>query len=594
VTSYIYDKRGNLTSVTDANGNTTTYEYDTQNRQTKTISPDSGTTTNTFDLNGNLKTKTDANGIIITYNYDAANRLINIIFPETAQNITYTYDTCPNGKSKLCDMTDPSGTTHYEYDGKGQVAKETKVIDNVTYMTEYGYDKNNNLKTMKYPSGLVITYNYSNDRIISVLKDTDTIASNINYKPFGGITSLTYGNNLQQTTGFDQRYRITSIATGAIQNLTYSYDDNGNITGITNVLDPTKNKTYGYDALNRLTGATGTWGSLTYSYDGVGNRQTETNNTNETTYAYTTNRLNSTTGTKVYAFGYDMNGNTITENARQYVYNQNQRLIKVSDGGVTKGEYVYNGNGQRVKKTTSETVIYHYDLQGKIMAESMPTGTITSEYVFLNSSPFAKIKSGNVYYYHTDHLGTPQKMTNMAGSVVWQGEFLPFGEPFSITGTITNNLRFPGQYYDSETGLNYNYYRDYNPMIGRYISEDPIGFKGGINFFAYVKNNPIRFIDADGLGGCGPGSGIGDWLVPDYPYGNNFTECCDEHDDCYGCKGKKAGKTKTDCDFQFCKCLLKKCLFSFPAMIPCPSLEYCLAVTFGGGTAFHNGRKCCP
>jgi hypothetical protein len=136
--------------------------------------------------------------------------------------------------------------------------------------------------------------------------------------------------------------------------------------------------------------------------------------------------------------------------------------------------------------------------------------------------------------------------------------------------------------------------RYYNPALQRVISEDPIGLKGGINFYSYVKNSPLRFNDAEGLGGCGPGSGIGDWLVPDYPYGNNFTKCCDEHDDCYGCKGKKEGKTKADCDLQFCKCLVNKCLFSFPSMISCPSLEYCLAVIFGGGSAFHSGRKCCP
>jgi uncharacterized protein RhaS with RHS repeats len=74
----------------------------------------------------------------------------------------------------------------------------------------------------------------------------------------------------------------------------------------------------------------------------------------------------------------------------------------------------------------------------------------------IGGNPFAKIEGGNVYHYQHDHLGTPQKMTDSSASVVWYGEFLPFGEPLSITGTITNNLRFPGQYYDEETGLHYN------------------------------------------------------------------------------------------------------------------------------------------
>ncbi len=101
---------------------------------------------------------------------------------------------------------------------------------------------------------------------------------------------------------------------------------------------------------------------------------------------------------------------------------------------------------------------------------------------------------------HTDHLGTPQKMTDSSGVVVWAADYKPFGEVNITTNTITNNLRFPGQYYDVETGLNYNYYRDYNPVIGRYIESDPMGLIGGMNsLFPYVGNNPIRRMDPLGL-----------------------------------------------------------------------------------------------
>ncbi len=100
---------------------------------------------------------------------------------------------------------------------------------------------------------------------------------------------------------------------------------------------------------------------------------------------------------------------------------------------------------------------------------------------------------------HNDHLGTPQKMTDSSGTVVWAADYKPFGEATITVGTITNNLRFPGQYFDAETGLNYNYFRDYNPVIGRYIEKDPIGFRGGINLFAYVGGNPINRRDSRGL-----------------------------------------------------------------------------------------------
>jgi RHS repeat-associated protein len=104
-----------------------------------------------------------------------------------------------------------------------------------------------------------------------------------------------------------------------------------------------------------------------------------------------------------------------------------------------------------------------------------------------------------IYIYHNDHLGTPQKMTDASGTVVWAADYKPFGEATITVSTITNNLRFPGQYYDAETGLNYNYFRDYNAIIGRYIESDPVGLWSDINLFNYVNNAPTTSIDPSGL-----------------------------------------------------------------------------------------------
>jgi len=138
------------------------------------------------------------------------------------------------------------------------------------------------------------------------------------------------------------------------------------------------------------------------------------------------------------------------------------------------------------------------------MAESTSAGTITAEYAYLNGQPLAKIESNNVYYYHNDHLGTPIVMTDSSGTTVWLGEFKPFGEPVSVTGTFTNNLRFPGQYYEEETDLHYNYYRDYNSVLGRYVQADPIGLQAGVNLFVYALDNPNRYVDFKGLKSCCP------------------------------------------------------------------------------------------
>ncbi len=498
ITTFSYDKRGNVITVTDPSSITTTYEYDGRNMLVKTASADTGATTYTHDANGNRKTRTDANGITKSYAYDELNRLKAVYFPDSAQNITYAYDTCTNGKGNLCWMQDQSGNTTYSFSAKGQIARETKVIDESSYITEYSYDKNNNFTAIKYPSGRVITYTYANDRPASVLQNNTPLALNVTYKPFGGISSLTYGNNVTQTISYDQQYRFTSIKAGTIQDIVYSYDSNWNITGIINNLDVEKNKTYTYDALDRLATANGPWGALTYTYDVVGNRLTEAAGANQTTYTYEANRLKTAVGGKNLALAYDNNGNTAIENLRQYIYNQNQRLVKVTDSGIVKGEYVYNGDGQRVMKSVGgQTTIFIYDINGNMISESAG-GTLT-DYVFFNRRPLAKIDGSSVYYYHNDHLGTPQKMSDGRGTVVWYGEFLPFGEPLSIEGIITNNLRFPWQYFDEETGLNYNYFRDYKPIIGRYIQADPVGLFGGVNRFVYVRNRPITRRDTYGL-----------------------------------------------------------------------------------------------
>jgi len=156
--------------------------------------------------------------------------------------------------------------------------------------------------------------------------------------------------------------------------------------------------------------------------------------------------------------------------------------------------------------------------------ESDTLGNTQTEYVWLGNQRLATINGTGTYYSHNDHLGTPQLMTNSAGTTVWQADYDPFGKATVTTATVENNLRFPGQYYDSETGNHYNYFRDYDPSTGRYVQSDPIGLRGGFNkiqnstidrknstrlnldlqgplnhLYVYTGNNPTGFIDPLGL-----------------------------------------------------------------------------------------------
>jgi RHS repeat-associated protein len=112
----------------------------------------------------------------------------------------------------------------------------------------------------------------------------------------------------------------------------------------------------------------------------------------------------------------------------------------------------------------------------------------------------AAVANGKLYYVHTDHLGTPKVLTDETGNVVWRAVHDPFGRATVEAGSsVEMNVRFPGQYYDGETGLHYNYFRTYDPGTGRYLESDPIGLKGGLNSYAYVSSNPLRFVDLNGL-----------------------------------------------------------------------------------------------
>jgi RHS repeat-associated protein len=480
VTTTTYDTQDNPASVTDARSNATQYTYDDFGRKNRTISPDTGTTTNVYDEAGNLTQSTDARNTVTNYAYDALNRITSIQFPaDSTQNITYTYDSTQvsYGKGRLTGRTDPSGTYTFSYDAQGNMVQEVKTINSVSYTTQYTYNKNNILTSVTYPSGRVVNYtlNTATQRVsgITMTKSgtTSTLASSITYTPFGGITSLTYGNNLSLTQTYDTQYRISSIILGSILNLAYNYDANGNITSIVDSVNP---------PLSNTPGIPGAY-----------------------TYPSTSNKLSDITGPPATTYTYDNNGNILTQNNRSFSYDLSNQITSISDNSTQIAAYTYNGLRQRVKKvvTGGDTTIYHYDTQGHLIAETNASGVILVEYVYLGDQPLAMIRpTEQVYYYHNDHLGTPQVMTNSTGTVAWKAAYNAFGNAtIDTSSTITNNIRFPGQYYDAETGLHYNWNRYYDPNTGRYITADPIGLAGGINLFGYVGNDPVNLVDPEGL-----------------------------------------------------------------------------------------------
>ena len=110
-------------------------------------------------------------------------------------------------------------------------------------------------------------------------------------------------------------------------------------------------------------------------------------------------------------------------------------------------------------------MIYHYNLDGLLISETTSGGATIREYVYIDGQPLALLENGQVYYYHLNHLGTPQKLSDANQQVVWQGDYQPFGRANVVVNSVANNIRFPGQYFDLETEHYYNYYRDYDTTI---------------------------------------------------------------------------------------------------------------------------------
>lgn len=194
-----------------------------------------------------------------------------------------------------------------------------------------------------------------------------------------------------------------------------------------------------------------------------------------------------------------------------YTYNNAGQLSEARLSGMLQASYLYNAQGQRTRKSTaSGTTVYHYDLKGRLIGETRSDGTMLRAYVWTGEAPLAQIDRNllgqeTVVYLHADHQGTPRLATNSAGTVVWRwvgsafGDVSPNEDPDNDGGLTVVNLRYEGQYFDSETGFHYNWNRYYDPRTGRYISSDPIGLAGGLNSYAYVNNNPLRFTDPSGL-----------------------------------------------------------------------------------------------
>ncbi len=503
VTQYGYDNENNLTSVTDAAGHQTTFHYDPFGHVTQTTFPSTLSESYAYDLDENLLTKTDRNNHTINYAYDFLNHLSKKTYPDNT-TVNYTYDLA----NRLTQVTDSTGTYGFSYDNMGRLTGTTtqySFLTGKTFSNAYAYDAASNRTSLTLPDGSNDAYQFDTLNRLAKITDSITGQFNFGYDALSRRTSLTRPNGVNTNYGYDSLSRLLSVlhkaGTNVLDGATYTYDNAGNRTAKTNQLNGITEQ-YTYDPLYQLTQVTqGTTTTESYTYDSVGNRLSSLG-----VSSYTYNSSNELTATSAASFTYDANGNILTKanasGTTQYGWDFENRLTSVTlpgSGGTVA--FKYDPFGRRIQKSgPSGTTNFVYDGANAI-EEVDSAGNLLARYAQGTGidEPLSALRSGTTGFYEADGLGSITSLSSPTGTISNSYTYGTFGNITATSGSFVNPYLFTGRDYDAESGLRYYRARYYDPAIGRFISEDPMGFAAGVNFYAYVLNSPMNFRDPSGM-----------------------------------------------------------------------------------------------
>ncbi len=425
--------------------------------------------------------------------YDNQGQLYQKDFRGQAPNVGYQFDNAGNLKK----LTAGQVIQIYNYNSQNLLDDETLALDGKILTLDYDYDANGSLSGLTYPDGDTVTYapNAFNQPTKALRsRGNYTYVSNATYYPNGSIDTFTFGNGLVHKTTLNNRDlpdRITdSIGTIKALDFSYTYDNNINITRLTNNVNTSYSLTnLTYDDLDRLIDTTGNSGigSSSLSYDGLGNITSYISKNSNLDYFYDTtlNRLNSVTGTgsasKNYNFsnGYDAKGNVTNNGTRGFVYNLANQMV-----GSETNAYVYDGYNRRVKQSDASGTSYSmYSQAGRLLYRESKVNTSTNigdavNYIFLGNKLVAK-----------DGV--------IESSESSRSHYKPFGESLEAP---KDGVGYTGHKFDTDIGLSYMQARYYDPAIGRFYSNDPVGFRDihSFNRYTYANNNPYKYKDPNG------------------------------------------------------------------------------------------------
>ena len=528
ITRDVFGKPLTLTRSDTALGISTTrsYVYDANQRLCKRVEPESGATLMDYDGANNIAWTVTGSALTsltcdrasvaaaskTVRSYDTLNRPLTVDVPNSSNDLAYGYF----NDGALQTLTSGASTWTYTYNKRRLPVTEQLSIDARLSTITHGYNPLGQESSLTYPSGLVVA---TTPNALGQPSTAGTYATGISYFANGGMSGFTYGNGAVHSLTQNARFlplRSKDVKGAAsILDDTYAYDANANVLSITDgVVGGSGNRSMAYDGLDRLnsTGAPYTWWiNASTTYDALDNIRSNTLGNRVYNYAYdaTSKRLSQLTrpdNSVAYTLGYDAFGNVTSKGAGQdsYVFDAANRMTSVT----TKESYQYDGYGRRVKVTRiSDSKLDYpiYTMGGQLLTEDDQRSNKSIDYISLNGSLVAKrsapigTSTWTTNYEHTDALHSPIAETDSAGNVSGGKRFTPYGEPGDQI--YAQGLGFTGHMADGATGLTYAQQRYYDPVIGRFLSTDPVQASdngASFNRYNYANNNPYRFTDPDG------------------------------------------------------------------------------------------------
>ena len=498
ITTIKYNQRFQTFEVKDAINQVYTFGYDPLGRvlsQTRA----GGTMSFEYDEVGNRKKRTDYAGRITNYTYDNLNRLKKIEYepgsgnPVDKPQSTYNYDDI----SRLTSAVNDVGTVAFTYDNRNRLKTETDVFG---HLIEFGYDAASNRTQLKLNGSVHAAYAYDDANRLTTLTDEASQNFTFGYDIADRMTSRTMPNGVSSTFDYDNMSRLKRLrhqsSSATLVDNQYMYNAANQISQIA---DLTQIKNFTFDNVDRLTGMTNGTSSESYTFDDVGNR---TSSHLSSTYGYQTGKFNQLTSTASATMSYDLNGNMVRKsegsNFWRYTWDYENRMTEASTRK-QKVRHKYDALGRRVERNlgfSKERTKFTHDGLDVVMDDDNNAG-ITKYQNGLGIDDKLKLSNaGSSSYFLQDHLGSTVGLADSTAVINSSKAYDSFG---NSTGNLASRYQYTGREFDSFTNQYYYRARFYDSNLGRFTSEDPIGFGGGdVNLYGYVHNRPTMFRDPTG------------------------------------------------------------------------------------------------